>query len=72
MQLLIKVNFIELTRKMIYNKEYHNEDLVISERLLTQFDKSSIRERLITIYIRLVNDLESSSVSGKLLPELKV
>lgn len=67
-----KNEFIALTRRMIYDKEYYNEGLNISERLLTQFDKNRVRERLITVYRSLLNDWESSSVSDELLPELKV
>lgn len=67
-----KNEFIVLTRRMIYNKEYYNEGLNISERLLIQFDKDRIRERMITVYQSLLNDWEASSVSDKFLPELKV
>jgi 1,2-diacylglycerol-3-alpha-glucose alpha-1,2-galactosyltransferase len=42
--------FIALTRRMINDKKFYNEGLRISERLLNQFDKEIIREKLIHTY----------------------
>jgi len=64
--------FIVLTRRMIYNKEYYDNGLLISERLLCQFEKNRIRGKLISVYQNLLNDWQSSSVSNLLQPELKV
>jgi 1,2-diacylglycerol-3-alpha-glucose alpha-1,2-galactosyltransferase len=47
--------FIELTRKMINDEEFYNEGLVISERLLRQFDKDIIRRKLIDMYQSLLD-----------------
>jgi 1,2-diacylglycerol-3-alpha-glucose alpha-1,2-galactosyltransferase len=50
--------FIEMTRKMIYSREYYEQGLVISQNLLLQFDKYSIRNKLISLYQSLMQDFE--------------
>jgi 1,2-diacylglycerol-3-alpha-glucose alpha-1,2-galactosyltransferase len=45
-----KDDFIRLTKRMIYDKDFYNEGLRISQQLLKQFDKDSIRKKLIEIY----------------------
>jgi 1,2-diacylglycerol-3-alpha-glucose alpha-1,2-galactosyltransferase len=52
--------FISLTRRMIEDKEFYNEGLKISQELLIQFDKDIIREKLINVYMSLLNNWESS------------
>jgi 1,2-diacylglycerol-3-alpha-glucose alpha-1,2-galactosyltransferase len=42
--------FIALTRKMMNDKEFYNEGVRISTQLLTQFEKETIREQLISLY----------------------
>jgi hypothetical protein len=39
-----------LTRKMMDDKEFYNEGLIVSEQLLKQFDKDIIRQKLIDTY----------------------
>jgi 1,2-diacylglycerol-3-alpha-glucose alpha-1,2-galactosyltransferase len=48
--------FIGLTKRMIYDKEYYTDGVKISEQLLRQFDKDQIREKLLSIYMELLSD----------------
>jgi 1,2-diacylglycerol-3-alpha-glucose alpha-1,2-galactosyltransferase len=50
--------FIRLTRRMIYEKEFYDDGLKISEQLLRQFDKDQIREKLLNIYKDLLSNWE--------------
>jgi 1,2-diacylglycerol-3-alpha-glucose alpha-1,2-galactosyltransferase len=52
--------FISLTRRMINDRQFYDEGLKISEQLLIQFDKEIIREKLIAVYMSLLNNWESS------------
>jgi 1,2-diacylglycerol-3-alpha-glucose alpha-1,2-galactosyltransferase len=52
--------FISLTRRMIGDKEFYNQGLVISQQLLVQFDKDIIREKMIYVYRSLLNNREST------------
>ncbi len=45
--------FIEITNKLISNKDFYTEGLQISENLIRQFDKHIIRQKLINLYYRL-------------------
>ena len=45
-----KEEFIDLTKKMITDKQFYNNGLNISEGLLLQFDKDLIRNKLISMY----------------------
>jgi 1,2-diacylglycerol-3-alpha-glucose alpha-1,2-galactosyltransferase len=51
-----KEEFINLTKKMILDKQFYKEGLKISEQLLRQFDKDIIRKKLIDIYQSLLNN----------------
>lgn len=42
--------FIELTKRFIDDKSFYEEGLKISEKLIKQFDKNVIRDKLITLY----------------------
>lgn len=42
--------FIDITRRMIRDKEFYDQGLRISEQLLMQFDKDLIRNKLICVY----------------------
>jgi len=53
---LNKEEFIRLTKKMIRDKEFYNEGLKISQQLLKQFDKDTIREKLICVYQSLLSN----------------
>jgi 1,2-diacylglycerol-3-alpha-glucose alpha-1,2-galactosyltransferase len=48
--------FIELTRRMINDREFFNEGLNISNQLLKQFEKDLIRTKLIDTYKSLLNN----------------
>jgi 1,2-diacylglycerol-3-alpha-glucose alpha-1,2-galactosyltransferase len=50
--------FIDMTRKMIYDASYYEEGLAISGQLLIQFDKKNIRNKLISLYQNLMQDFE--------------
>jgi 1,2-diacylglycerol-3-alpha-glucose alpha-1,2-galactosyltransferase len=52
--------FINLTKRMINDKQFYNEGLKISEQLLIQFDKNNIREKLIGVYRSLLNNYPST------------
>ncbi len=52
--------FIRLTRKMIYDRDFYDEGLSISHQLLTQFDKEIIRTKLLNTYRSLLNNSETS------------
>jgi 1,2-diacylglycerol-3-alpha-glucose alpha-1,2-galactosyltransferase len=52
--------FVTLTRRMIHDSQFYAEGLEISERLLTQFDKEIIRNKLIDIYQSLSDTYQSS------------
>lgn len=54
-----KDEFISITKRMIHDKEYYKEGLGISEKLLLQFDKDRIREKLINVYSTLLRNCES-------------
>jgi len=55
-----KEEFIILTKRMIHDKNFYNEGLEISERLLTQFNKDIIRTKLIDIYQGLLTHYQST------------
>jgi 1,2-diacylglycerol-3-alpha-glucose alpha-1,2-galactosyltransferase len=55
-----KEEFIRLTKRMINDKEFYNEGLRISEKLLRQFDKNIIREKLISVYQSLMSNKAAS------------
>ncbi len=42
--------FISLIKKLSADKNYYDESKLISKQLLTQFDKSRIREKLLSLY----------------------
>jgi 1,2-diacylglycerol-3-alpha-glucose alpha-1,2-galactosyltransferase len=48
--------FINLTRRMINEKEYYNNGLNVSAVLIKQFDKNKIREQFIDLYRSLITD----------------
>ncbi len=48
--------FIDLTRRMIQDKQFYNEGLKISEQLLIQFDKDNIRKKLMIVYQGLLSN----------------
>ncbi len=45
--------FIDFTRRLIDDKEFHRQAVQISRTLMTQFDKNTIREKLVDIYLTL-------------------
>jgi 1,2-diacylglycerol-3-alpha-glucose alpha-1,2-galactosyltransferase len=45
--------FIDITSKMMNNKEFYAEGLKVSANLIKQFDKTVIRQKLINLYYRL-------------------
>ncbi len=47
--------FIEITKKLIYDQSFYKEGQRISEQLITQFDKNRIREELIHVYQDLIS-----------------
>jgi 1,2-diacylglycerol-3-alpha-glucose alpha-1,2-galactosyltransferase len=57
-----KDEFINMTRRMINDRNFYNEGLKISEQLLIQFDKDIIRRKLINTYQSLLNNSEPSIV----------
>jgi 1,2-diacylglycerol-3-alpha-glucose alpha-1,2-galactosyltransferase len=65
-----KDDFINLTRRMIYDKDYYNDGLIISEELLKQFDKKIVRKKLIEIYQTLYSNYEQENILKNLFPEL--
>ena len=48
--------FINLTKRMIHDKDFYNEGLNISEQLIKQFDKNIIRGKLINLYETLIGN----------------
>jgi 1,2-diacylglycerol-3-alpha-glucose alpha-1,2-galactosyltransferase len=42
--------FIEITKKLIYDKSFYEQGLKISEELIMQFDKNRVRTQLINLY----------------------
>ena len=48
--------FIALTKRLLNNKEYYSEALLISENLIKQFDKETIRIQLLLVYNQLFSD----------------
>ena len=48
--------FINLTKRMIHDKDFYNEGLKISEQLIKQFDKNDIRGKLISLYETLIGN----------------
>lgn len=48
--------FINLTKRMINDKDFYNEGLNISEQLIKQFDKNVIRGKLINLYETLIGN----------------
>jgi 1,2-diacylglycerol-3-alpha-glucose alpha-1,2-galactosyltransferase len=53
-----KEEFISMTKRMIYDRDYYEQGLDISQQLLSQFDKDMIREKLINIYRSLSDNSE--------------
>jgi 1,2-diacylglycerol-3-alpha-glucose alpha-1,2-galactosyltransferase len=54
--------FIALTKRMISDKEFYNEGLMISEQLIRQFDKTMIRKKLLNVYQNLLDNQQPASV----------
>jgi 1,2-diacylglycerol-3-alpha-glucose alpha-1,2-galactosyltransferase len=52
--------FIELTRRMINDKEFYYEGLKISEQIISQFNKDLIREKLLRVYESLLSSHQES------------
>lgn len=50
------VQFIEMTKRMMTDKKYYEDGLLISNHLLAQFEKSKIREAFISLYKSLLNN----------------
>ena len=48
--------FINLTKRMINDKDFYNEGLKISGQLIKQFDKNDIRGKLINLYETLIGN----------------
>jgi 1,2-diacylglycerol-3-alpha-glucose alpha-1,2-galactosyltransferase len=48
--------FIEMTKRMMTDKKYYEDGLLISNQLLMQFDKNKIREEFISLYKSLLNN----------------
>ena len=48
--------FINLTKRMIHDKDFYNEGLKISGQLIKQFDKNVIRGKLINLYETLIGN----------------
>ena len=48
--------FINLTKRMMHDKDFYNEGLKISEQLIKQFDKNDIRGKLINLYETLLGN----------------
>lgn len=48
--------FINLTGRMINDTEFYREGMKISDKLILQFDKESIRKKLIDLYQSLINN----------------
>lgn len=48
--------FIELTGRMINDREFYQEGMKISSKLIIQFDKESIRKKLLDLYRSLLNN----------------
>jgi len=46
--------FIDITKKLIYDQSFYKEGQKVSEQLITQFDKNRIREELIKLYQSLI------------------
>lgn len=51
-----KDQFITMTKRMIDDKAFYNEGLKISEQLIVQFNKETIRKKLIDTYQSLINN----------------
>lgn len=47
--------FVSLVTRMMTDREFYNEGVAISDRLLNQFDKDNIRDKYIEVYKSLVN-----------------
>jgi 1,2-diacylglycerol-3-alpha-glucose alpha-1,2-galactosyltransferase len=45
-----KEQFIDMVKRMMSEKKYYNDGIEISHRLLAQFEKEIIREKLVTLY----------------------
>jgi len=60
-----KEEFTELTRRMMQDNEFYNEGLQISDRLLRQFDKNIIKEKLVRLYWELIVNSTLSEISGR-------
>ena len=48
--------FISMTRQMITDREFYNMGLILSEQLITQFDKDIIRGKLLAVYQGLMSN----------------
>jgi 1,2-diacylglycerol-3-alpha-glucose alpha-1,2-galactosyltransferase len=63
-------DFITITKRMIYDKDFYDEGMNVSEQLLKQFDKDVIRRRLINVYESLLNNWEASNID-MVIPEVE-
>ena len=50
--------FITLTNRMINDKQFYSEGVEISRQLITQFEKASIRKRLIEIFQNVLDNYQ--------------
>ncbi len=46
--------FVEISRKLIFNKTYYQQSVEVSKELIIQFDKERIRENLLNTYSSLI------------------
>jgi 1,2-diacylglycerol-3-alpha-glucose alpha-1,2-galactosyltransferase len=47
--------FVALTRRLINDKAFYSEGVNISSKLVKQFDRNEIRNKLIAVYTRLIH-----------------
>ena len=59
--------FVELTKRMVSDRQFYDEGVELSRQLITQFDKEIIRKKLIDIYQGLLDDWQSSA--NKMVPQ---
>lgn len=58
--------FIDITRRMIRDKEFYDQGLRISEQLLMQFDKDLIRNKLICVYRSLQENTAPRTITSSI------
>lgn len=56
-------DFVNITRRMMNDRKYYDNAVILSENLVKQFDEARVREKLMDLYDKLQNNQLINSIS---------